>query len=163
VSDATTTTPSLLAIDLGLWTGYACFVLGERPRLRWYRSQHFGTRAALKRAIPRVLAEAAPLSVMVLEGDRHLGDLWSAVATRRGARVVRVAPETWRKTMLLPRQQRHGHDAKAAAVAVALACIQGSDAPLPKTALGDDVAEAICIGLYALQTVSPGELTAPTR
>ncbi len=149
----TTTTPSLLAIDLGLWTGYACFSLGERPRLRWYRSQHFGTRAALKRAIPRVLREAAPLSVMVLEGDRHLGDLWSAGAERRGATVVRVAPETWRRAILLPRQQRHGSDAKAAAVDVALACIQESDASRPKTVLGDDVAEAICIGLYALRTL----------
>ncbi len=154
MSDATTTiataTPSLLAVDLGLWTGYACFSLGERPRLRWYRSQHFGTRAALKRAIPRVLMEAGPLAAVVLEGDRHLGDLWGSVAERRGAKVARVAAETWRSALLLPRQQRHGSDAKAAAVFVALACIKESEAPMPKTALGDDVAEAICIGLYAL-------------
>lgn len=154
MSDATTargpTTSSVLAVDLGLWTGYACFSLEERPRLRWYRSQHFATRAALKRAIPRVLTEAGPLSALILEGDRHLGDLWGAVAERRGARVTRVAAETWRSAILLPRQQRHGSDAKSAAIDVALACIKESEAPMPKTPLGDDVAEAICIGLYAL-------------
>jgi hypothetical protein len=142
--------PSLLAIDLGLRAGFACFDLGSRPRLRWYRSQHFGSMGTLKAAIPRVLDDAAPLATLVVEGDRHLADLWGKLAEKRGALVHRVAPETWRQALLLPRQQRHGSDAKAAAIDLARECIEGSGAPRPKTKLGDDVAEAICIGLWGL-------------
>ena len=37
----------LLAVDLGLRTGLAAF--GDDGRLRWYRSQHFGSTASLRR------------------------------------------------------------------------------------------------------------------
>lgn len=152
MSDAPSTppAPSLLAIDLGLRAGFACFDLGSRPRLRWYRSQHFSSVGKLKVAIPHVLDDAAPLATLVVEGDRHLGDLWGKLAEKRGAVVRRVPPEVWRKALLLPRQQRHGSDAKAAAIDLARECIEESEAPRPKTKLGDDAAEAICIGLYGL-------------
>jgi len=142
--------PSLLAIDLGLVAGFACFDLGGAPRLRWYRSQHFGNMTRLKAAIPRILDDAAPLATVVVEGDRHLGDLWARLAEKRGAVVHRVRPEDWRQALLLPREQRHGEDAKAAAFGVANDVIASSGAPRPKTPLSDDTAEAICIGLYGL-------------
>ena len=142
--------PSLLAIDLGLRAGFACFDLGSRPRLRWYRSQRFASLGRLKVAIPHLLDAAAPLATVVVEGDRHLGDLWAKLAEKRGAIVHRVRPEDWRQALLLPREQRHGEDAKAASFGVALDAIVESGAPRPKTPLSDDVAEAICIGLYGL-------------
>ncbi|HEY1101179.1 MAG TPA: hypothetical protein VGF99_19725 [Myxococcota bacterium] len=142
--------PSLLAVDLGLYAGLACFDLGGAPRLRWYRSQHFGTVTKLKAALPKILDEAAPLATLCLEGDRHLGDLWAKLAEKRGAAVHRFNAEAWRTPLLLPRQRRHGKDAKAAAVDVALDAIEASGAKKPKTPLNDDVAEAICIGLYGL-------------
>jgi hypothetical protein len=145
----------ILAVDLGLWTGLACYARGDddggsrAARLVRFRSQHFATVSALKRAIPRVLDEAPGLSLLVLEGDRHLGDLWAKLAEKRGARVVRVAPEVWRPAMLLPREQRDGPTAKAAAVRVARGIIEASAAKRPRTALVDDVAEAIVIGAWA--------------
>jgi hypothetical protein len=144
----------ILAVDLGLWTGLACYAVDGAgdARLAWFRSQHFATIAALKRAIPRVLDEAPGLSLLVVEGDRHLGDLWARPAEKRGARIVRVAPEVWRPVMLLPRDQRDGTTAKAAAVRLAHELIVASDARRPRTALVDDVAEAIVIGAWAART-----------
>lgn len=142
--------PRLLAVDLGLACGFACFALGSAPRLLWYRSQRFGSIAKLKAAVAPVLNDAAPLATLVVEGDRHLGDIWGKLAEKRGAIVRRVPPEEWRKALLLPRQQRHGSDAKAAAIDLAREAIDNSGAPRPKTPLSDDVAEAICIGLYGV-------------
>lgn len=104
----------------------------------------------LKAAIPRVLDEAAPLATLVVEGDRHLADLWAKLATKRGALVHRVAPEQWRKAVLLPRQQRSGRDAKSASHEIAREAIDAGEAPKPKTPLNDDVSEAICIGLFGI-------------
>lgn len=156
---------SLLAIDLGLRCGFACFDVDgaggagggdvdAAARLRWYRSQHFANRTVLKAAIPRVLDDAGAVAVLAVEGDSHLADLWAKLAQKRGAHVLRVAPETWRAAVLLPRQQRSGSDAKEAAKALAAEAIDASEAKRPKTALNDDVCEAICLGLYALQVTS---------
>ena len=150
VDEARVRVPSLLAVDLGLYAGLACFDLGSRPRLRWYRSQHFGNVTRLKAALPKILDEAGPVATLCLEGDRHMGDLWAKLAEKRGAVVHRFNAEAWRQHLLLPRQQRHGKDAKAAALDVALEAIDASGAKRPRTPLNDDVAEAICIGLYGI-------------
>jgi hypothetical protein len=143
--------PHLLAIDLGLRTGFACFALGSQPRLLWYRSQRFSSVTKLKIGVAPVLDAAAPLANLVIEGDRHLGDIWAKLAEKRGALVLRVSPERWRTELLLPRQQRHGKDAKAAALDIAADVIDDSGAKRPKTPISDDVAEAICIGLWGLR------------
>lgn len=147
----------LLAVDLGLRAGLACFALpversasAPSPTLAWFRSQHFASITVLKKAVPSLVAQAMPLVAVVVEGDRHLGDVWLKAAEKRGARSFRVAPETWRASLLLPRQQRHGQDAKAAAHGVAREAIEAGTAKKPKTPINDDVAEAICIGLYGL-------------
>ena len=150
IVDAVDRVPSLLAVDLGLYAGLACFDLGGRPRLRWYRSQHFGNVTRLKAALPKILDDAAPLATLCLEGDRHLGDLWAKLAEKRGAMVHRFNAEAWRQALLLPRQQRHGKNAKAAAIDVALETIAAAGIKRPKTPLNDDVAEAICIGRYGV-------------
>ena len=145
--------PHLLAVDLGLRAGLACFRLGARPTLVWYRSAHFASVTTLKTAIPRVLDDAAPLATLVVEGDRHYGDLWSKLAEKRLAIVHRVRPEDWRQAVLLPRQQRSGRDAKSASHEVAREVIEASEAKRPRTPLNDDVAEAICIGVYGITLV----------
>lgn len=63
--------PGLLAVDLGLRSGLALY--GPDGRLRWYRSQNFGTQARLKRAVPSVLHGAGPLAWLVLEGGGPVG------------------------------------------------------------------------------------------
>lgn len=145
--------PRLLAVDLGLRLGLACFrapLEGRAPALLWYRSQHLANVGVLKAAIPKILDDAQPLATLVVEGDRHLGDLFARLAEKRGARVHRVSPERWRQALLLSRQQRSGKDAKFAAHEVAKEAIDAGAAPKPKTPLNDDVAEAICIGVYGL-------------
>lgn len=141
---------TLLAVDLGLYSGLACFHLDEGTLL-WFRSQHFGTKTRLKLAIPRVLDECPGLARMVVEGDRHLGELWQKAGHKRGVEVEWVAPEVWRAALLLPRERRNGVVAKESALRVARQIIESSRAKRPRTPLVDDVAEAICIGAWGVR------------
>jgi hypothetical protein len=138
---------TLLAVDLGRYAGLACF--DDDGALVWFRSQNFGTITRQKKAIPRVLDECPGLTRVVVEGDKHLGDLWKRAAEKRGAKVSWVAPETWRAALFDAREMRHGADAKATALRVAREIIDASGAKKPRTPLVDDVAEAICIGAWA--------------
>lgn len=146
----------LLAVDLGLRAGLAWY--GDDGRLVAYRSTHFASMTTLKRGILRVLDERGPPAVVVVEGDRHMAELWAKAAAKRGARALVVRPETWRARVLLPRDTRNGADAKEAALAAARAVIEWSGAPRP-TSLNDDVAEAILMGLWGVLEV--GWLASP--
>lgn len=141
---------TLLAVDLGLYAGLACFDTDSRG-LTWFRSQNFGTVTRLKRAIPRVLDECGHLGGIVVEGDRHLGELWQKAAFRRGVSVRWVAPEVWRAALMVPRDRRSGSRAKETALRLAHEIIERSGARRPRTPLLDDVAEAICIGFWAVR------------
>lgn len=141
---------SLLAVDLGLKTGLALF--GDDGRLRWYRSQNYGSVARLKRGIHGVLAEVPAIAWLVAEGDRHLFELWEREAAKRGASARRVGAETWRPRMLLSRDQRTGAQAKQSADAAARRVIEWSGAPRP-TSLRHDAAEAVMIGFWGVLEV----------
>src|SRR5688500_3735228 len=103
----------LLAVDVGVRTGFAGY--GEDGRLRWYRSQNFGSAARLRRAIPALLETPPVPRHVVLEGGGPLADAWRVEADRRGADVYRVSAEGWRAHFLLPREQRSGAQAKLVA------------------------------------------------
>jgi hypothetical protein len=136
---------SLLAVDLGLRTGLACF--RDDGRLRWYRSHNIGTTTRLRKAAPAVLAEIDDLALLVLEGGGTLADIWDRAAARRGIEVRRVTAEVWRKRLLLPSEQRSGREAKRSASDAARRVIAWSDAPRPRS-LRHDAAEAILVGLW---------------
>jgi len=136
----------LLAIDLGLRCGWAAFA--EAGRLLAYGSRHFGNRAALRKAIPRILDEFPNLTRLVVEGGGDLFVPWEKEAGRRGVAVRQVMGEEWRRTMLLPVQRRTGTDAKAAADGLARDVIDRSGAKRP-TSLRHDAAEAILVGAWA--------------
>jgi hypothetical protein len=136
----------LLAIDLGLRGGWATF--GDGGRLLAYGSRHFGTRAALRKAIPRILDEYPRLSLLVVEGGGDLFVPWEKEASRRGIATRQVMGEEWRRTLLQPHQRRNGKDAKAAADGIARDVIERSGARRP-TALRHDAAEAILVGVWA--------------
>lgn len=138
---------SLLAVDLGLRTGLACF-RGD-GRLRWYRSHNIGTTTRLRKAAPAVLAEVDDLALLVLEGGGTLADIWDRAAARRDIEVRRVAAEVWRKRLLLPSEQRSGREAKRSASDAARRVIAWSGAPRPRT-LRHDAAEAILVGLWGV-------------
>ena len=140
--------PALLAVDLGLRTGFAFYA--RDGRLTAYRSQNLGSRARLKKAASSVLHDAGELERLVLEGGGDLADVWAREGERRGLRVRVIGAERWRRPLLLPREQRHGTDAKAAADGLARAVIDWSGAKRPTGALRHDVAEAIAVGLWGV-------------
>lgn len=136
---------SLLAVDLGLRTGLALY--GADGRLRWYRSQNFGTAARLRRAVHGVLRELPEVRWLVLEGGGNLGEIWTKEAERIGIDVVRIAAERWREQLLYTREQRTGAEAKHHAGELARRVIDWSAAPRPTT-LRHDAAEAVLVGLW---------------
>jgi hypothetical protein len=136
----------LLAVDLGLRTGLALY--GADGRLRWYRSQNFGRRGRLKRAVPSLLNDLPHLTNLVLEGG-SLADPWRREAKRRNLHVRQIDAATWREALLLDREQRSGTLSKRHADALARQVIAWSAAPRP-TALRHDAAEAILIGLWGV-------------
>lgn len=138
---------ALLAVDLGVRTGLACY--GDDGRLRWYRSHNFGAAARLRRAIPALLETPPDLARVVIEGGGALADAWESEAERRAITVQRVSAEEWRGVFLLPREQRSGAQAKDVASRLARRVIEWSDAPRP-TSLRHDAAEAILVGLWGV-------------
>ena len=137
----------LLAVDLGLRTGFALY--STEGRLTRYRSQNLGSQARLRKAAPSLIAQHAEnLERVVLEGGGAIAEVWKGAARRRGVRARIVDAEEWRRMLLLPRERRRGADAKAAADGLARDIIAWSGAPNPKGALRHDAAEAICVGLW---------------
>ena len=141
---------SLLAIDLGLRLGVA--VYGPDGRLERYRSQHYASRAKLKGAVYGIMSEAPGIEVLVLEGDRALGELFARLARKRGARVIWTDAHQWRRALMPPKDRRSGADAKQTADGLARAVIEWSGARRP-TSLRHDAAEAILIGLWGAHHV----------
>ena len=138
--------PALLAVDLGLRSGLALY--GPDGRVRWYRSQNFGSQSRLKRAVPSVLHSAAPLAWLVLEGGGPIAEVWEREALRRALPVLRVSAQDWRARLLYAREQRSGGLAKDAADGLARRVIEWSAASRP-TSLRHDAAEAVLLGLWA--------------
>ena len=141
---------SLLAVDLGLRTGLALY--GDDGRLRWYRSQNFGAKSRLRRGVPGLLDGVDDLAWLIIEGGGDLATAWLREAERRQISVRQISAETWRKKLLLPREQRNAASAKQHADDLARKVIDWSSAPRP-TALRHDTAEAILIGLWGVLAV----------
>ncbi|GAB5536207.1 MAG: hypothetical protein Rubg2KO_24560 [Rubricoccaceae bacterium] len=97
-----------------------------------------------------MLRQANGVERLILEGGGDLADVWAREGDRRNMSVRVIGAERWRKPLLLPREQRHGSDAKAAADGLARAVIAWSGAKSPTGALRHDVAEAIAIGLWGV-------------
>ena len=137
----------LLAVDLGLRTGLA--VYGNDGRVLWYRSHHFAGTSQLRRGCQRILDELESTTWLVAEGDRRLFEIWDREARRRHIRTKLVGAETWRRKILLDREQRTSAKAKGAAYKLAHRVIEWSAIRRP-TSLRHDTAEAISIGLWAV-------------
>jgi hypothetical protein len=142
--------PRLLAVDLGLKTGFATFA--DDGRLLSYRSSNFGSRERLRRGAFGALSGAGSVDVLVVEGDLGLAAVWGRAAERRGAQVITVAAERWRAALLHPSERRDGASAKRNADRLARRVIEWSAAPRP-TSLRHDAAEAVCIGLWGVLEV----------
>lgn len=139
--------PSLLAVDLGLRTGLALF--GADGRLRWYRSQHFGTHAALRRGAHGLIGAEPDLTRLVLEGGGPIAHIWQQAARRRGVEACLLQADSWREQFFRAAQRDGRDQAKKTADRWARRIIAWSDAPRP-TSLRHDAAEAIVIGLWGV-------------
>lgn len=135
----------LLAVDLGLRTGLALY--GADGRLRWYRSQNFGTTPRLRRGAASLLNGLPAVAHLVLEGGGPIAEVWAKEGMRRGVRVETVDAGTWRQALLWARERRTGAEAKAHADTLARRVIDWSGAARP-TSLRHDAAEAILVGLW---------------
>lgn len=145
-----TASQSLLAVDLGLKTGFALF--GGDGRLRWYRSHHLANSAMLRKVVYRTLRETEGLAWIYVEGGGNLGDVWEKEAEKQGVAIRRIGAEVWREKLLYAREQRSGKQAKQKADTLARRVIEWSNAPRP-TSLRHDVSEAILIGLCGVLDV----------
>lgn len=144
---------ALLAVDLGLRIGWALF--GVDGRLLRYGSQHFGTRAQLKRAAHAMLSHHPALGVVALEGGGDLALPWIREAERKSLRIIQVHAGAWREALLHPRERRTGERAKLSADGIARRIVEASGAPRP-TSLRHDAAEAILLGHWACREAGIG-------
>ena len=140
-------TGSLLAVDLGIKTGLALF--GKDGKLRWYRSKNYGSTARLKRDINNLLNATPDILLLALEGGGTIASVWEREAKRRDIPVRLIHAEQWRKSLLFPRQQLSGSQAKYHAGKCARDIISWSGISRPAS-LRHDAAEAILIGLWAV-------------
>lgn len=145
----------LLAVDLGLRIGWALYAADGR--LLRYGSQHFGTRAQLKRAAYAMLSSHPGLRVVALEGGGDVALPWVREAERRSLRVLQVHAGAWRDALLIPRERRSGERAKLSADGIARRIVETSGAPRP-TSLRHDAAEAILLGHWACTAVGIGRI-----
>jgi hypothetical protein len=141
---------SLLAVDLGLRTGLALY--GPDARLVWYRSQHFASRASLRRGVHGLFNACPDVSHLVLEGGGPIADVWVHEARRRGLTVRQIVAEDWRGRFFDPKDRRDRDRSKLTAEVLARRIIEWSGAPRP-TSLRHDAAEAILIGLWGVLEV----------
>jgi len=140
----------LLAVDLGVKTGFALY--GSDSRLLWFRSQNFGNVARLRKAIPGLLSHDDELRFLVIEGGGPLLKIWTREAIRKNIDIINIMAQTWRRDIMLQREQKRSKATKINAVAYARRVID-SLAVNRATSLNDDAAEAILIGLWGMMKV----------
>lgn len=119
-------------------------------KLLWYRSQNFGNKTRLKRAIPWILQFEEEIDYLIIEGGGPLRKIWDTILERRNIEVMHIMAEEWRQDILLEREQRKGKQAKTKAVEYAKKVIEErceKKVSPPNT----DAAEAILIGLWGMQ------------
>jgi len=141
----------LMAVDLGVKTGIAFF--SSDGVLLWHKSQNFGNKVRLKRGIPYLLNTEDPVDFLVIEGGGPLVKIWDNILIKRNIEVLHIMADQWRQELLYGREQRTGKQAKEMAIRYARKVVEKMG--LKKVATtNDDAAEAILIGLYAMQQLN---------
>jgi len=96
-----------------------------------------------------MLRQSPVPSHLVIEGGGSIADVWLRECRRLPIRLLRANAEEWRKAFFHPRQRRSGRIAKEHAVRLAREVIK-TRAPARATSLRHDAAEAILIGVWAM-------------
>lgn len=137
----------LLAVDLGLRTGFALY--SEEGKLVRYWSSHFANKAQLRKCTHKFLKDIPGLTFVVVEGGGDLELPWASAAEKLGLNYTRLSAERWRKLFFYKKNRKGSKKAKESADKVARQVIDWSGAKKP-TSLRHDAAEAIMIGLWAV-------------
>lgn len=139
--------PHLLALDLGLRFGWACYT--DEAHLVAYGSHHCAKRAKLKSIAWAALSKLPVGSEIYIEGGGVLLDTWCKEAHRRELICHVLHAERWRADCLWPRDLQSGSSAKRKAQQLSKAIITAQSGHAP-TALRHDTAEATLMGWWAL-------------
>lgn len=125
-------------------------MFNSEAELLWFRSQNFGNKVRLKKAIPWVLNLKDEIDYLVIEGGGPLRKIWDQQLERKNITVMHIMAEDWRKELLFERERRKGKKAKAIAMLCADRFLKNRSAK--KTSeLNVNAAEAIMIGIYGMK------------
>lgn len=138
---------SLLAVDLGVRTGFALY--NPDGNLEWYRSRNYGNRQRLRRDIQNMLSQIPSLSYVILEGGGDIARIWLKECRLRNITFRQIYAEDWRKDLFDPKEVRTGEQAKLNAIQLAKKVIDQCKGP-KSTSMLDDAAEAILIGYWGI-------------
>lgn len=138
----------LLSVDLGVKTGLALF--SSDGSLLWFRSQNFGNKVRLRKAIPWLLGLEEELTHLVIEGGGPLLKIWDSFLVKRNLTVIKTMADDWRADLMLHREQRKAKAAKRNALMYAARAVEKLSDHKP-TSIDEDTAEAILIGVWAMK------------
>jgi|LZCG01.1.fsa_nt_gb hypothetical protein len=137
---------TLLAIDLGVKTGYACY--RDDGMLVWAQSHNYGNARRLKNGVYGIFQQCENLTQIVIEGGGHLEKHWIKLADKKHISVRRIHAHEWREPLFPGYRKRSSKQWKSDAIKTARAVLELAAISAPKTMMHDQ-AEAILIGLWA--------------
>ena len=144
---------NLLAIDLGVKTGLACWDVEQR-KLLWCRSHNYGSKKQVAKAAPGVLLSAGDAGILVLEGGGDIALIWKQAGNRWGWDTRILHAEEWRKNLFYESEWQYTSDLKNLAINYAhKAALWGGMKVAGR--LNHNAAEALLAGLWVLLEQNP--------
>lgn len=137
---------TLLAIDLGVKTGWASYSL--TGNLLDYGSHNYGNASRLKKAVYPMLTNFGGLRYLVIEGGGKLTKYWVNVARQLDIEVIQTHAHNWRKDLFKKKDITNTKHMKQHAEEKAREIIERAELSQPKSMM-HDAAEAIMIGYWA--------------
>jgi hypothetical protein len=142
----------LLAVDLGLRTATA--VLDGSGQILQIDDWRFTDVHQLEGALEGMLRNHSITHVVVEGADTKLNRIWRRAVEKYDLPFARVVAEDWREVLLLPKERKNKQAAKDAAVLIAKQFwTKKLDHDNSRAKLSKDAAEAVLVGLYALQVL----------
>lgn len=141
-------TPHLLALDLGLRFGWACYQ--QDSRLVAYGSHHCGQANKLNSVAYQSIIRLPKGSALIVEGGGDLLKYWTKYALKYDIDLFNIHAERWRTDCLPARCLNDGKRAKKEAINLSQSLIL-SRAGRGATSLRHDTAEACLIGWWGLR------------
>jgi len=140
----------LLAIDLGVRTGWATF--NEEGILTDVGSHNYGNAGRLKKAAYPFLVQFPDLRYLIIEGGGKLAKYWKNAAIQQSVKVIQTHAHVWRDELFQKKKITHTKPMKKHAEDEARSVIEKSKLSQPKK-ITHDAAEAILTGYWACKEI----------